>query len=91
MNLIFQREPVARKKYNCNACEYILNNGSFNDFKNLTFAEFRKLVIAKNNKYKILKGEKYIRQFLSYENEAYEFLAIKTVHEICLKYKIYQD
>lgn len=84
----------AMKDYHCDACEYMLDFGSFNEFcqgSELTFAEKRSLVRAKQKKYKIYKGDSYLRQFLNQDGDSYEFKAIAEIHEICVKYKIYQD
>lgn len=83
---------AARKNYSCDACEWILQGGSFNelstDFK-LTFSEKRSLVKAKQNDYKILKGESYLRQFIADGSDSYEFVAIPEIHAICIKFELY--
>lgn len=89
-----KRIKSARKEHSCDACEYMLNFGTFNEFcqnTTLTFAEKRSLVRAKQNKYKIHKGDSYIRQFNSQEGQIYEFKAIPEIHAICIKYDVYGD
>ncbi len=95
MNKILKEKIVtAKKDYTCNACWFILNYASLNefitDFK-LTFSEIKSLVKAKQNHYTILKGEKCIYQVGIYDGDFYTSRAIPEIHEICIKYKMYNE
>ena len=82
----------AKKNYDCQSCEAILEFGSFNQFCEqfkLTFLEKRTLILAKENNYKILKGESYNKQFNKMDNQTYTFRSIPAIHEICCKYDVY--
>lgn len=85
--LISQTEPVARKDYRCQACEWILNEG----FDGFTISEYRLLVKAKRDGWKIKKGQKYVKQFCEYDGEVYTWRARPEIHAICLKHDLYDN
>ena len=82
-----ESNPIARKGYDCMACEWINNKWGEFDF---TIAELRLIAKAKRNGYKIKKGDSYIRQSNKYEGRLYDFVAIPEMHEICLNHDIYE-
>lgn len=86
VKVIKQTNPKARKDYCCMACEWISDD--LNNF-GLTFSDYREIVKAKRNGYKIKKGEKYISQFNTDCGDTWTFRAIPAIHEICIKYKLY--
>lgn len=86
-NVLDETNPVARKNYECMACEWVLNKGI--DGYGFSKDELRILAKARKNKWKILKGQKYIRQFNKQDSGVYTFKAIPEVHQICLDNDLY--
>ena len=80
----------ARKQYDCMACEWLDSMPRYELGEFLSYREARAFVRAREKKFKILKGEKYIHQTRKFEGQLYSFRAIPEIHEICLKYEIYQ-
>jgi len=89
MTILRNSNPTARKDYFCDACEYILNNGI--NGLGWTISELRIIVKAKRKGYKIIKGEKYIHQVGIYNGDFGVFKAIPEIHELCLKYDLYDN
>lgn len=87
--LISQKEPKARKNYNCMASEFIRNCGNLRGLT-FTFSEWRAIISARNNNWEVKKGEIYIRQYCEYEGRTYSFIAIPEIHKICIKYDYYE-
>lgn len=88
MQLIRQSEPIARKSYNCVACEYIqdfLNQGYF------TIADYRQIVIAKRQGWKIQPGQKYVKQTISDGGEIITYRAIPEMDALCSKYDLFPE
>ena len=81
-------EPRARKSYNCDASDWILNEG---DFDRYTFSEKRDLVKAMRNKWRIQPGEIYSKQVNIWCGEFNVHRAIPALHAICVKYDMYQE
>lgn len=88
ITVIRDARPIAKKDYSCDACDYILKNGI--DGNNYPISELRKIVKAKMNGYKILKGERYVMQVNKLDGDFYVFRAIPEMHELCLKYELYE-
>lgn len=88
IEVIFESTPIARKDHDCMACEWVRHSGIF---EYLTFAEKKAVVRAKRNMYKIKKGQIYIRQFNSDCGDKWTFKAIPEMHDICLKYDLYEE
>ena len=86
--VIFESTPVARKDHDCMASEWFLNSDVF-DY--LTFSEKKIVVRQKRNGWKIRKGQQYIRQFNKGCGDVWVFKAIPEIHELCLKYDLYED
>lgn len=88
--VLFKSTPVARKKYTCNACEWIenevLDNMYFYEF---TYAELREIVKARRNGWQIMPGQRYIREVQLFEGRMYVFRAIPAINDICWKHEIY--
>ncbi len=84
-----QTNPKARKNYGCCACDWVSEIGEY-DY--MTFAERRAVVIARNNGWRILKGEKHHCQtILDCDGKPFTFRAKFEIHDICIKYDIYED
>lgn len=86
IEVIHESNPIARKGYQCNACEFVMDAYSDGWF---TFAELREIVKARKNGFNIAKGQEYIRQFNKYSGDTWTFRAIPAIHEICIKYDMY--
>ena len=94
MELLSQITPIARKEYDCMACEWLFNiltkdlRQLFNDYS-FTLSEKKAIIMARDNDYKIVKGQKYIRQCIKDGGNLSTFIAIPEMHEICWKHDIY--
>jgi hypothetical protein len=86
---VFFSRPVARKKYTCNACEWIENHVDYLFYGDFTYTELREIVKARRNNWCIVPGQQYIRAVQEYEGKLEVWRAIPAIHEICLKYDIY--
>lgn len=83
---------VARKKYTCNACEWIsewIGCREPHDYK-FTYAELREIVKARRNAWCIVPGQEYIKQPQVYDGHFFVWRAIPAIHAICLKYDLYE-
>lgn len=87
--LISEKYPVSRKDRPCMACETLSYWGI--RAKDFTFAERRQLAIARRNGWRIKTGEKYLKQFIVCCGDAGTFQAIPAMHNLCLKYDMYED
>jgi hypothetical protein len=88
IEVISESKPVARKKYRCDACEYVLNEVNQGTF---TIAEYRLIVAAKRNGYAIVPGQQYIKQFNKDGGDTYTFRGIPAMHDLCVKYDLYPE
>lgn len=90
--LIAITRPVARKRYLCNACEWIaaLLPYDLTDYK-LTCSELREVVRARRNNWQIVPGQQYIREIQKEDGELVVWRAIPAIDAICRKYDIYED
>jgi len=88
MSITVLREeyPIARKDYNCSACEWIRE-----DLRDFTFAEFREIVRAKRNGWKIKKGQRYIKQINICDGDFCVYKAIPEIHDICIENDLFDD
>ena len=84
---IAETTQVARKDYDCMACDWINNSWGNFDF---SVSELKSIARARKAGYKIKKGQKYIRQTNKFEGRIYTFVAIPEMDEICLKHDIYE-
>lgn len=84
-----ERRPVARKTYPCDACYWIENY--INDGVTFTIADYRTIVRAKRNGWKIQPGQQYVKQFNTNGNDTWTFRAIPEIHELCVKYELYEE
>jgi hypothetical protein len=89
MDIIREATPTARNDYNCDACEWLVNNGC--DWTDYTYAERRLIVKARRNKWRIQKGDKYYLQVNNYYGDFGQFRAIPEMNDICIKYELYQQ
>jgi len=81
-------EPVARKEYRCQACEWIDNMMSRDD---LTPEERVLYDIARADGFHILKGEKYRKTDGIWEGSSSVFRARPDMDDICNKYDLYAE
>ncbi len=86
-DLISEKILTARKDHDCMAYAWIDN---FCDLEDLTPDEKQLYLKAKENKGLIKKGEKYVRQCLNDGGRLFTFKAIPELHNICLKYDMYE-
>lgn len=88
IRVLSESTPTARKEHDCMACDFVFSHGI--DGYGHSFAEKRALVKARKNAFKIKKGKKYIKQNNVLDGEFYTFKAIPEMHDICLKYGLYE-
>jgi hypothetical protein len=89
MDLLSERRPVAQKDYQCDACNWIFNGDIGREF--YEYDELRLIVRARRDKHKIKKGMRYVTQSLNDGGEIFTFRAREDMHDLCLKYDLYQD
>lgn len=89
--VLSEKYPVAKKDYHCCACEWLNEIGITDFIRQLTFSEKKVLVYARRNNWNIKKGEKYIYQVNIWEGEFNVYKAIKSVNDLCIKYKVFYD
>lgn len=70
------------------ASDWIINGDV--DPMRLTFAERRQIVKARRNGWLIKAGEQYVKQAIKDCGDFGSFVAIPALHEICLKYDLYE-
>ena len=81
-------EQVARRDYNCSACEWVhdwINEQVF------SFAELRLIAKAKRDGWRIKKGQKYIKVTGKWDGDWSVFRARPEINELCQKHGIYQE
>lgn len=89
----------ARKKHRSDAgCNFdfaIGDDGGYNvaEFKALgmTDEEIESIKDARSRKFGIQPGEVYYSQTGVYDGELYSFCAPAAIHDICVKYDLYQE
>ena len=74
--------------YDCKAYEFIQNAEFWPG--ELTFSELRAIAKAKQAKGKILPGETYLQKRVSVWDEPIIFRAKPELHDICLRFELYQ-
>ena len=80
--------PRARKNYICGASEWITNCDVWDE---CTFTEKKSIVLAKKDNWRIKKGDIYLEQINIWCGDFNVFKAIPAMHEICLKYDLYEE
>lgn len=84
-----------RKDHYCNACEWLINGEGLNMIRRgeikTTISERRAIVKAKNNNWKVKKGERALYFVGTYDGEFYYCHSIPEIHDICVKYDLYED
>jgi len=91
MTIIESRFQKAKKDYICDACDSLCDYLFESEITGFTIAEYRAIVRAKRNRFMIKKGQEYLRQANVCGGDFMVFRAIPEIHDICLKYDIYQD
>jgi hypothetical protein len=82
--------PVARKKHDCNACDWI--EPCLQDiFCELTFKEKRAIVRMKNQKCKIFPGQKYIYSVGVWNGDFCIYKADLEMHDICVQHDLFVE
>lgn len=81
-------KPVARKSYECDACIWLQEELSHQDF---TISDLRQIVKARRDNWRILPGQQYIKQVQKFEGEVVVFRARPEIDAICHKYNLYPD
>ena len=89
ITVLNESNPKAKKDYECDASEFILENGKPDYFKSIN--EYRDYINAKNNRFKIKKGEIYLKQVNVQDGDFYVFRSIPSMHRICIKYDLYPE
>ena len=89
VEVLSESRPVAKKDHDCNACEWLNNSGYANE-GDLTPDEWKVYQLAESKEFKVKKGEIYIRQNNKFDGEVYTFKAIPAIHDICIKYDLYE-
>ena len=60
--------------------------------ENFTFSELRSIVNARNSGQRILPGERYLRSaVVNGYGDFFDFKARPEIHQICLKYNLYEE
>lgn len=83
--------PKARKTYRCMASDWIVNGDLYEIFRGCTREERRAIVKARRNRWSIQPGQIYVRQAMVWDGRMGTFKAIPEMHDICLKYDLYED
>jgi len=89
MTILSNKIRLAAKDYQCNACEW-MNESLCDVIDEMSFSEKRSIVNAKRNKMMVTKGRKYVYQTGIYDGSFYTFRAIPEIHDICIKYSLYE-
>lgn len=89
LEILSETTPVANKDHECDACEWLNNSGYANE-GDLTEGEWKDYQLAESNGFKVKKGEKYVKQNNKFDGDIYTFKAIPAIHNICLKYDLYE-
>lgn len=87
--LIHETVVTARKDHKCMACIYLIESGIVHDGV-LSFSELREVVKAKRDGYKIKTNQKYVKQFTRFEGEVCTIKVRPKIHDICIKYDLYE-
>ena len=83
--------PKARKDHDCMASVFLNEQNWSPSDLSMGITEAKDWVKARQNNYKIKKGEKYLNQTMAHERKLYSFKAIPKIHNICLKYDLYDE
>lgn len=87
VEILSESRPVAKIQHDCEACTWLLQSGICG--MGYTRPELRVISKARKNNWKIVPGQKYTRQNNKQCGEIYTFKAITEVHDICIKYDLY--
>ncbi len=89
VEILSETNPVARKEHDCLACDWLNKSGYANE-ADLTPSEWQAYQLAESDCFKIKKGDIYVRQNNKFDGEVYTFKAIPAIHDICIKYDLYE-
>ncbi len=88
------RNHVARKQYDCDTSEWIINYGRLaelmDDYK-MPFSDRRKLAMMNQERYKILPGTTYQEAVQIQDGEFGYFKSRLDAIEICSKYDLWSE
>jgi len=90
MVFLAERQPIARKEYVCDACQFLFDTGLINDGL-FSIREYRMIVQAKRNGYKIKKGQQYIKQITADGGKIFTYRAIPEIHDLVVKHGLYEE
>lgn len=83
-----------RKTHICNSCIWLCES-ALSEIRSgnikLKFAELRSIVKAKQNNWKIPKGDSCLYSVGIYNGDFFACYSIPEIHDICIKYEIYQE
>ncbi len=80
-----ESKPRARKAYECDACEWLVNVGT----DDLSDDELTLYEQAKNESFSIQPGQTYVKVEGIWDGEFTVFRARPEVHALCIKHNIY--
>lgn len=89
--ILSDTKHIARKRYVCNACEWIENDlADHLYYYKFTCAELREIVKARRNRWCIVPGQQYRKQVGIESGDFYVWRVIPAIDAICRKYDIYE-
>ena len=80
-----ESKPRARKAYDCDACEWLINVGT----DDLSDDELTLYEQAKNESFSIQPGQTYVKVEGIWDGEFTVFRARLEMHALCIKHNIY--
>tara|TARA_A200000159_G_scaffold164494_1_gene194366 strand:+ start:27055 stop:27330 length:276 start_codon:yes stop_codon:yes gene_type:complete len=80
-----ESKPRARKAYECDACEWLINVGT----DDLSDDELTLYEQAKNESFSIQPGQTYVKVEGIWDGEFTVFRARLEMHALCIKHNIY--
>lgn len=84
----FETIQKARKNYDCQACEWVIN---CLDISDLTDEEIKLYETAKSEGFKVLKGQEYLKISGKWEGDFSVFRARPEIEKLCQKYNLYES
>ena len=81
----------ARKDYSCDACYWFSEIAGERFQIDIKLSEAKLWVKAQKDGFKIKKGQRYLRNVNKQDGELYTFRARPEIHELCVKYELYEE
>lgn len=82
--------PIARKEYNCDAWEWLINDGEHYAGE-FTFAELRSISRAKKKNGMIMPGERYYKAVGIWCGDFGVYRAIPEINDICIRLDMFEE